>query len=157
MLNNTIKYMLDNDLLCLDSIKYNKDIPIETNEELNELELKLRREIGFIVGRVPGFGKRYAVESDFEEFITKRIKRVIGTIFCPIRDNTLKKDQLFIWNHIEYFDTHYFPNWNGCQDIEVYREFWYCPDPENCYMTNDQFRLMNKSHRIKMKKHKSKK
>lgn len=157
MLNNTIKYMLDNDLLCLDSIQYNKDIPIETNEELNDLELKLRKEIGFIVGRVPGFGKRYTVESDFEEFITKRIKRVINTVFDPIHDNILHEGQLFVWNHIEYFDTYYFPNWNGCQDFGVYREFWYCPDPQNCYMTNEEFKSVNKSSQIKKKNHKSKK
>ena len=54
MRNNVIKYMIDNDLLCLDSLQYNKDIPIENNAELNDLEIKLRKEIGFIIGRCGG-------------------------------------------------------------------------------------------------------
>jgi hypothetical protein len=49
MQNTVIKCMLENDLLCLKDYQYNHDVPIESNEELNNLELKLRKEIAYVI------------------------------------------------------------------------------------------------------------
>lgn len=157
MINNVIKYMIDNDLLCLNNFQYNKDIPIEYNTELNDLELKLRKEIGFIIGRCRSLNGFVAFESDFEEFIVKRMRRNIDLIFLPISDTKLKDGQLFRWSYIGDFDTYYFPKWDGIRDVGILREFWYRPDPENCYITNEDIINRKSSSQIKMKKHRSNK
>lgn len=157
MRNNVIRYMMDNDLLCLDSLQYNKDIPIEDDVELNDLEIKLRKEIGFIIGRCRGLKGPKAFESDFEDFIVKRMRRNIDLIFIPIGDTKLKDGQLFRWSYAGDFDTYYFPKWDGARDVGILREFWYCPDPEECYITNEDIINYKFSSPIKMKKHRSKK
>lgn len=157
MRNNVIRYMMDNNLLCLDSLQYNKGITIEDNVELNDLEIKLRKEIGFIIGRCRGLKGSKAFESDFEDFIVKRMRRNIDLIFIPIGDAKLKDDQLFRWSYIGDFDTYYFPKWDEARDVGILREFWYCPDPEKCYIIDEDITNSKLSSPIKMKKHRSKK
>ena len=67
--NTTIKYMMDINKLDLSDYEYDHSIPVESNEQLNELELFLRMEIGLAMYRL---NHKCAFRSQFEPIVGKR-------------------------------------------------------------------------------------
>lgn len=122
MLNNLIKLLLDTNRLCLDSMEYDKSIPIETNPELNELEIKLRKELAHLNGRVyTGDNEKYLYYYDFEPRIINRFaKYVIFPNFPIINKNTkLEADQAIIWPENRKFAPLFFPNWTNADEEKI--------------------------------------
>lgn len=139
MQNNVIKYMLDHNLLCLNGYPYRSDIPIESNPELNELELKLRKEIAFMIAALRGVGTTRTPYSSFEPVIVKKIISTMQEMFLPIGDTELQSGQLFIWAYLGGFIPRIFPNWGGKMPIipgvsPTVSKIGMAPDPEKCYI-----------------------
>lgn len=158
MKNNVIKYLLENDKIRLD----NYNIPIENDTNLNELELKLRKEIGYLMGRIWCLKGR-CIEADFEDFIVKRIRKIIDIAFLPIGDIKLEEGQIFRWGYLNGCMTHFFPNLDismkeaiSMHFQDICRDVWTSPDPEHCYFSNEEYKAINKPRKIKMKKHRRK-
>ena len=140
MQNNVVKYMLDHDLLCLNGYPYRSDIPIESNPELNALELKLRKEIAFMIAELRGAGTIHTPYSSFEPIIVKKIISTIQKMFLPIGDTELQNGQLFIWAYSGGFIPRFFPNWGGKMPIiygvsPTVSKIGMAPDPEKCYIS----------------------
>lgn len=87
MLNNLVKLLVDTNRLRLDDIEYDKSIPIETNPELNKLELKLRKELAYINAMDLRCGNVYLFKSQFEPRISNRfMRKVVFKAFLMIDD-----------------------------------------------------------------------
>ena len=139
MQNNVVKYMLDHDLLCLNGCPYGSDIPIEPNPELNDLELKLRKEIAFMIAELRGVGATRTPYSSFEPAIAEEIISTIQKMFLSIGNTELRSGQLFIWAYLRNCIPRFFPNWGGKMPIifgvtPIVSNIWVAPDPEKCYI-----------------------
>lgn len=187
MLNNLIKLLLDTDRLCLDDIEYDKSIPIEINPELNELEIKLRKELAYIHAMELQRGNVYIFKSQFEPKLSNRLtKNIILKTFVPIRDRHDDLNGLpFLWvwggNDIDAYGPYFF-KFKDQLDGESFSYYarpyegyyWRChfiikryKDPDdinNLYidMGHDEYfkaypSKKKKDDSIKMKKHRSKK
>lgn len=136
MQNSVVKYMLDHDLLCLNGSPYYPDISIESNPELNDLELKLRKEIAFMIAELRGVGTTHTPYSSFEPIVVRKIASTIQKMFLPIGNAELQNGQLFIWAYLGGFIPRLFPNWGGKMPIMFLESpiVRLAPDPEKCYI-----------------------
>ena len=137
MQNSVVKYMLDHELLCLNGCPYRSDISIESNPELNDLELKLRKEIAFMIAELRGVGTTRTPYSSFEPAIAEEIISTIQKMFLPIGNMELRNGQLFIWTYSGGFIPRFFPNWGGKMPIMFLESpiiVRLSPDPEKCYI-----------------------
>lgn len=109
MLNNLIKLLMDTDRICLNDIEYNKTIPIETNPELNDLELKLRKELAYINAMDLRQGNVYLYKSQFEPVISNRFaKNVIFRAFPIAGKNTDFNGLPFKWKYLRDYYPYFF-------------------------------------------------
>lgn len=109
MLNNLIKLLLDTNRLCLDGIEHDKSIPVETNPEFNELELKLRKELAYINAMDLRQGNVYLYKSQFDPQISKRFaKNVIFRAFPMIGKNRDLDGLPFKWKSLKDYYPYFF-------------------------------------------------
>lgn len=109
MLNNLIKLLLDTNRLCLDDIEYNKSIPVEINSELNELELKLRKELAYINAMDLRQGNVYLYKSQFEPIISNRFtKNIIFRAFPIIGKDKNLNGLPFRWKSLRDYYPYFF-------------------------------------------------
>lgn len=139
MQNSVVKYMLDHDLLSLNGSPYYPDISIESNPELNDLELKQRKEIASMMAALRGVGTTHTPYSSFEPAIAEEIISTIQKMFLPIGNTELRSGQLFIWAYLRNCIPRFFPNWGGKMPImfgvtPTVSKIGVAPDPEKCYI-----------------------
>ena len=139
MQNSVVKYMLDHDLLSLNGSPYYPDISIESNLELNDLELKQRKEIASMMAALRGVGATRILYSSFEPTIADEIISAIPKMFLPIGNTELQSGQLFIWAYLRNCIPRFFPNWGGKMPIifgvtPTVSKIGVAPDPEKCYI-----------------------
>lgn len=148
--NTTVKYMMDINKLDLSDYEYDHSIPVESNEQLNELELFLRMEIGFAMYRL---NHKCAFRSQFEPIVARKIRETVDRIFNPIDRENRKYGQVFSWARTNYAPK-YFPNWTDVSIRMIMRRY-ISFEPECCYI-DDRVRR-KKLYPLKSKKHRNKK
>lgn len=103
-MNNLIKLLVDTGRL-----RINKFISIEDNLELNELELKLRKELAYIHAMDLRCGNIYLHKSQFEPRISDRFaNKVIFKAFPIIGKNSDLNGLPFKWKSTRDYDPYFF-------------------------------------------------
>ena len=109
ILNNLIKLLLDTNRLCLDSVEYDKSIPVETNPELNELEIKLRKELAYIHAMELRQGNIYLESDRFEPRISNKFaNKIVFRAFPIIHKDSLLYGLPFKWDNTRNYDPYFF-------------------------------------------------
>lgn len=140
--------MMDINKLDLSDYEYNHSIPVEFNEQLNELELFLRMEIGLVMYKLD---HKCALKSQFEPNVCREIRKIIDEIFNYIDGENRKRGQVFNWTRTN--DTpKYFPNWTNAQ-TRIITNCFGVSEPECCYVDDRVCR--KKSSPLKSKKHRN--
>ena len=148
--NTTVKYMMDINKLDLSDYEYDHSIPVESNEQLNELELFLRMEIGLSMYRLD---HKCAFRSQFEPMVARKIRETVDRIFNRIGGENRKYGQVFNWARTNDIPK-YFPNWTNAS-ARMLTNCWGLSEPECCYI-NDSIRK-NDTSPLKSKKRRNKK
>ena len=148
--NTTIKYMIDINKLDLSDYEYDHSIPVEYNEQFNELELFLRMEIGLAMYRLD---HKCTFRSQFEPIVARKIRETIDRIFNTIDGENRKFGQVFGWARTNDIPK-YFPNWTDAS-VRILTNCWGILDPECCYIDDSIHK--KKTSPLKSKKHRNKK
>ena len=157
MLNNLIKLLVDTNRLRLDDIEYDESVPIESNPELNELELEYREDLA----RANAKYQRkivYMFKSQFEPKISNRFRRKCLWYFPIIHNKDLSNRSQEDASGIIKLDTisYYFDVYDIPYIIPSDIGNLYIDIDEDEYRKNHPIEKL-KDPSIKMKKHRSKK